>query len=328
VFVSLIAALLVAVLGSFMVGRYAITPGELLSLLTGGPEAQGMSGLVLFKVRLSRIFGALLIGGALSLSGAVYQGMMKNPMVSPDILGASAGAGLGASLGISLGWEGFAVQVLAFVFGLLAVVATMGMSRLIETSSGGGIMVLVLTGMVFSSLFSALISAVKYTADPYDKLPTITFWLMGGLSYVTVDDVLLLLVPVIAGTVPILLMRWQLNVLSLGDQEANTLGVHAVRLRVVFILCATLLTSSAVAVGGMIGWIGLIIPHLARLLVGVNHNAQIPASLLLGAIFMLIVDDLARTLLPQEIPLSIITAILGTPVFLYLLFARKGNLGM
>lgn len=307
---------------SIMVGRYPIPPRDFAALLTGEPAADSPA-LILFKVRISRICAALLIGGALAMSGAAYQGMLKNPMVSPDILGASAGAGFGASLGISLGLDGLTVQVLAFLFGMLAVAATFWLSRAIEGMAGGGMMVLVLTGMVLSALFSAFVSIVKYVADPYDVLPQITFWLMGGLSYITAADLLMLAIPFLLGAVPMLFMRWRLNVLSIGDQEASAMGLNVPRLRAWFVLCATLLTSSAVAVGGMIGWVGLIIPHLARMLVGVNNRYLLPASLMLGGGFLLIVDDLARSLLPQEIPLSVITAILGAPVFLHLLFIRQ-----
>lgn len=322
-FILLGVVMAVTVLLSIMVGRYTMSFSQLAGAFTGRAGEGGVSAFILVKVRLSRIAGALLIGGALSLSGAVYQGMFRNPMVSPDILGASAGAGFGASLGIAAGLDGIWVQALAFGFGLAAVMATYGIGRFIEGGAGGGVMVLVLTGMVLSALFSAFISIIKYAADPYDTLPQITFWLMGGLSYVTAADAAALLLPFITGTVPLLLLSWQLNVLSLGEEEAKTLGVNVGRLRALFVLCATLLTSSAVAVGGMIGWVGLIIPHLARMLVGVNHRYLLPASLMIGASFLLVVDDLARSVLPQEIPLSILTAVLGAPLFLYLLFVRQ-----
>lgn len=323
-FLILAAALLLILLLSMLTGRYAIPFPDLVRALLSGEPADGPAAILL-KVRLSRVLGAALIGGALSLSGAAYQGMLRNPMVSPDILGASAGAGFGAALAILLGFGGFAVQLSAFFWGLAAVLVTFSASRAVGRASDGGIMVLVLTGMVVSALFSAFVSLIKYTADPYDQLPAITFWLMGGLTYLTGGDLLMILPPMLLGGIPMLLLSWRLNLLSMGDEEAAAMGVHPGRLRAAFILCATLLTSSAVSAGGMIGWIGLVIPHLARMLAGVDHRRLLPASTLLGAAFLLAVDDIARSLFPQEIPLGILTAVTGAPFFLWLLY--RGHRG-
>ncbi len=326
----LIVVLITAVLISFMIGRYSITPHEFINLITAqfGGDHSGeatMAQTVLFKVRFSRVIGAVLIGGALALSGAAYQGLFKNPMVSPDILGASSGASFGAALAILLGQNALGTQIFAFAFGLAAVFLALGVSNAISKGESGTVIVLVLTGMVVSSLFSALVSIAKYVADPYNTLPAITFWLMGGLSYVTNRDILVMLVPFLAGAIPLILLRWRLNVLSFGDEEASSLGINPQRLRIIAIICSTLMTSAAVSIGGMIGWVGLVIPHLARMLVGANYKAVIPTALVMGSIFMLVVDDVSRCLFTQEIPLGILTAMIGAPFFLYLLSTgRRG----
>lgn len=309
--------LLISAFGSVLIGRYSISLMDFLALLFGSSSAD-TSARLLLEVRLTRIAGAILIGGALSLSGAAYQGMLRNPLVSPDILGAAAGASCGAALSILLGLDGYAVQMVAFGTGLAAVLLTFTASKAVAKLAGGGTLLLLLTGMVVGSLFAAGISIIKFVADPYDTLPAITFWLMGGLSYITVTDILVQLIPLSLGAVPMLLLGWRLNVLSFGDEEASTLGVNVRRLRLTFIIGATLLTSAAVSVAGMVGWVGLIIPHMARMLVGVNHKRLLPASALIGASFLLIVDDLARAMFDQEIPLGILTSIVGAPVFLYL----------
>ena len=321
----LLLVLMLVIIGSMMVGRFAITPGQILSILFHPEKASGISQTVLLKVRLSRVLGAVLIGGALSLSGAAYQGMFRNPMVSPDILGASAGASFGAALSILLGLNGFLIQVVAFGFGLLAVSASVLVSHLISEDNSERVMTLVLTGMVISALFAALVSITKYVADPYDQLPIITFWLMGGLTYITMDDIAKLMLPLLVGTLPMIMLSWRLNLLSMGDEEAAAMGVNPRKIRLIYIFCATLLTSSVVSIAGMIGWVGLIIPHLVRMITGVDHRRLLPVSMLLGAIFLTLVDDVARSLFAQEIPLGILTAIIGSPFFLYLLYrGRRG----
>lgn len=325
----LAVALVAAMFLSLMVGRYLIAPSEVIRLIaekiTGTARADEITSMVLFEVRLSRIMAAALIGGALAMAGATYQGIFRNPMVSPDILGASAGASFGAALAILLGLSPVVVQVLAFISGIVAVLLTLGVSSRFSQEKGGEILLLVLTGMVVSALFSAFVSITKYVADPYDTLPAITFWLMGGLSYITGSDVLIMLVPFSVGAVPLLLLRWKLNVLSLNEDEARSMGIDTVRLRIIVILCATLMTSSAVAIGGMIGWVGLVVPHLARMVTGPNFKTLLPVSLLMGGLYLLLVDDVARCAFAQEIPLGIITAIAGAPFFLYLI--AKGRRG-
>ncbi|AIQ14734.1 hypothetical protein PDUR_24790 [Paenibacillus durus] len=314
--------LLLTALVSLLVGRYSISFADLLALAAGRGGA-GAAAQVLFEVRLTRIGAAILTGAALSMSGTAYQGMLRNPLVSPDILGAAAGASGGAALAILLGLGGFAVQTVAFCTGLGAVLLTFAVSRAVAGMAGSGPMLLLLTGMVVGALFAAGISIIKFVADPYNTLPAITFWLMGGLSYVTGTDLLVQLLPMTIGAVPMLLLGWRLNVLSFGDEEASALGVDVRRLRLTFIVGATLLTSTAVSAAGMIGWVGLIIPHLTRMIAGVNHRLLLPASALIGAGFLLIADDLARGLFDQEIPLGILTSIVGAPVFLYLFMKEK-----
>jgi iron complex transport system permease protein len=265
-----------------------------------------------------------MIGAALASSGATYQGIFRNPMVSPDILGAAAGAGFGAALAILMSFSVVGIELMSFSFGLLAVLLTTLVSRAIGRGENS-VMMLVLTGMVIQSLFSAFTSMTKFVADPNNKLPEITFWLMGGLSSVGKKEVWMLFVPFVIGTVPLVLLRWKMNVLAFGEEEAQSLGLNTGRLRVVLILSSTLLTSAAIAVAGMIGWVGLIIPHLVRLMVGPNYRTLLPASIFVGATFMVIVDNVARTVFPLEIPLGILTAIIGAPFFLYLLLKGRAQ---
>lgn len=304
---------------SLFVGRYNISISKIMNFKEQSTE------LVMINVRLWRACGAIFIGGALGLSGAVYQGVFKNPMVSPDILGASTGASFGAAAAILLGGNVLVTQLSAFVFGLLSVMMTLFITNVISKNKGNRVLMMVLTGMVVSTVFSSFVSITKVLADPFDTLPAITFWLMGGLTYITKDDVLALIIPFVAGTILIMLFRWKLNVLSFDDDEAKTMGLNTDKFRRIFILCSTLITSSAVAVGGMIGWVGLIIPHLSRMIAGPDHKKMIPVSLLLGSTFLLLVDDIARSIFAQEIPLGIITSLVGGPFFLYLLFKKNNN---
>jgi iron complex transport system permease protein len=314
---------------SLMLGRYYIPWRDMLLTVwatlggkIGAPANFGTLQTVLFQVRLPRIIGAVLIGSALAVSGSAYQGMFKNPMVSPNILGTAAGAGFGAALGILLSLGIVGVQLLSFACGLLAVGLTYFVANRFDRGHNGTL-VLVLAGMVIGTLFTSLISLTKYVADPYSKLPAITFWLMGSLASLNFKDIGLISIPIVMGAVPLLLLRWQLNVLSFGDEEARALGVDTKRTRAVVIFCATLMTAAAVSVSGMIGWVGLIIPHLARMLVGPNYKVLLPAAILIGGIYLLAVDDLARNLFAMEIPLGILTAMLGAPFFVYLLLKGK-----
>jgi iron complex transport system permease protein len=311
-----------------VVGPYPLTAGDIVAALArrlgGNPDpALGQLDTVLFSVRLPRIGAALLVGAALSAAGAVYQGLFRNPLVSPDILGVSTGAGLGAAAGIFLSLPVIAIQGMAFVTGL----ATVALVYAAATAVRGHepTLVLVLSGVVIGALAGACLSLIKILADPYDQLPAITFWLLGSLASVQPADVVAAAPAVLLSLVPLVLLRWRMNVLSLGDEEAAALGIDPRRLRVLFIAAATLMTASVVAISGVIGWVGLVIPHIARLLVGPNFNRLLPASMLMGAGYLLIVDTLARTMAATETPLGILTAFVGAPVFIWLLASgRRG----
>lgn len=312
---------------SLMLGRYQVSLGDMGAVFYArifGTECtvSEMIQSVILKVRIPRICAAILIGGALSTAGATYQGLFKNPMISPDILGASAGAGFGAAMAILLSLPFIFIQFSAFAFGLLAVGLACLICKMVSRGKDA-LLILVLSGMIVATFFSSLITLLKYVADPQSKLPEITYWLMGGLSTVSAGDVGMMLVPFTIGIVPLFLLRWQLNAMAFGDEEAKAMGLNTKRLRGIYIVSATLLTAAAVAVCGMIGWIGLVIPHLTRMMVGPNHKYLIPASFLMGGIFLLLVDDLARTLFTVEIPLGILTSIIGAPFFVYLLLKRK-----
>lgn len=312
---------------SLMLGRYQVSLGDMGAVFyvrIFGTECtvSEMIQSVILKVRIPRICAAILIGGALSTAGATYQGLFKNPMISPDILGASAGAGFGAAMAILLSLPFIFIQFSAFAFGLLAVGLACLICKMVSRGKDA-LLILVLSGMIVATFFSSLITLLKYVADPQSKLPEITYWLMGGLSTVSAGDVGMMLVPFTIGIVPLFLLRWQLNAMAFGDEEAKAMGLNTKRLRGIYIVSATLLTAAAVAVCGMIGWIGLVIPHLTRMMVGPNHKYLIPASFLMGGIFLLLVDDLARTLFTVEIPLGILTSIIGAPFFVYLLLKRK-----
>jgi len=322
------AALAGLVIVAFAVGRFPVSLGDLLGVLwaslTGAEHGLDPTiETVVLKVRGPRVAGAILIGAALAAAGAAYQNMFRNPLVSPDILGVSAGAAVGAVLGIFLSLNVIVIQSLAFAFGLGAV----GLVYVTANAVRGHdpLLVLVLAGVVVGSLLGACVALMKYLADPYNQLPAITFWLLGSLASANPADVWSTLPLMLLGLVPMWLLRWRVNLLSLDDEEARALGVETGRIRLIVIAAATLMTSAAVAVSGVIGWIGLVIPHFARMLVGPDFSRLLPTSILLGAGFLLGVDTLARTVARIEIPLGVLTAFVGTPLFLWqLATARKG----
>lgn len=310
-----------------VIGPYETTPGEVLAALARrfglADAAPGPIDTVLFSIRLPRILAALLVGAALAAAGAVYQGLFRNPLVSPDILGVSAGAGLGAALGIFLSLPIVAIQGLAFGFGL----GTVALVYLVATAVRGHepALVLVLAGVVLGALAGACLSLVKILADPYDQLPAITFWLLGSLASVRPEDIWASLPMVLISLVPVVLLRWRMNVMSLGDEEAAALGSDPRRLRLVFVIAATMMTAAVVAIAGIVGWVGLVIPHIARLLVGPNFNRLLPVAMIAGGGYLLLIDLLARTIAATETPLGVLTAIVGAPVFIWLLASgRRG----
>ena len=326
-FAVLGAVFLAVLLGSLLVGRYTLSPGHLIHMLwtriSGGAADWPISDdKVVFAVRLPRVAAAALVGAALAVSGAAYQGMFRNPMVSPDILGASTGAGFGAAVAILLGAGYFGISAAAFCCGLLAVAAAWLVSRLSKADQA---VALILAGMMISSLFSAGTSFVKLVADTQQQLPAITYWLMGSLSSIKDKDVVFLAIPVALGMIPLFFLRWRMNLLTVGEEEAQSMGVNTRRLRGAVIVCATLLTSASVAVSGMIGWVGLVIPHFCRMLFGYDYRRLIPAGALFGAAFLLAVDDIARLVTTGELPLGILTAFVGAPLFLYLIATGGGR---
>ncbi|MHB2205162.1 FecCD family ABC transporter permease [Methylobacterium sp. CM6257] len=321
-------ALLGLSLFALAVGKYPVSLADLAGVLghrlLGLPaRAPAAAETVVMQVRLPRVVAALVVGAALSAAGATYQGLFRNPLVSPDILGVSAGAGLGAVLGIYLGLPVAPIQALAFLGGLGAVAAVYGVGLAVRRHDP--VLTLVLAGVAVGAVLGAGISLLKVLADPYNQLPAITFWLLGSLSSVTLGDVGAVLPMMLLGLAPLVLLRWRMNLMSLGDEEARALGVETQALRPVLIAGATLITAAAVSMSGVIGWIGLIVPHIARLLVGPDYRRLLPASLALGAGYLLAVDLIARTAGTVEVPLGILTALVGAPFFLWLLAAgRRG----
>ena len=318
----LLMPVLLAVLSALAFGAYPLAIADAVSALLAGPAAAGEAATVVWNLRLPRIFAGLLVGMALSVAGATFQGMFRNPLVSPDILGVSAGAGLGAALAIVLGLPLSAVQLFAFGGGLLAVGCVYVVAA--QVRNHDSVLVLVLAGVAVGTLFGAGISLVKVLADPSVQLPSITFWLLGGLSAVSAGELTVAAPLMLLGLVPVWLLRWRVNLLTLADDEAQAMGVNVARLRIVLIACATLMTAAAVSIAGIIGWIGLVIPHAARLIVGPEFSRLLPATGLLGGAFLVGADTLARSLVTIELPLGILTAIVGAPVFLWLL-ARSGR---
>jgi iron complex transport system permease protein len=317
-----LAVLVAGLLLAFTVGRYPIGLGDLWNVLVGkltGSPAGVPAAVenVIWQVRGPRVMAAALVGAALAVAGTAFQGLFRNPLVSPDILGASSGAALGAVLGIFFSLSVLAIQAFAFVGGLIAVAAVYAIGSAVR--SRDPILVLVLTGVVIGALLGSGVGLVKYLADPYNQLPAMTFWLLGSLAATGVADLVPLFGPVAVGTAVLVALRWRMNVMSLPDEEARALGVSTGPLRIAIVTAATLVTSASVATAGIIGWVGLVIPHMARSLVGPDFARLLPAAALLGGGFLLVIDTLARTMAPIEIPLGILTALVGTPFFIWLL---------
>lgn len=308
-------ALLALTAVAFAVGRYPLSLAEVLSALAG-QAADPTVNTVVMQVRGPRVLAALLVGAALAAAGTAYQGMFRNPLVSPDILGVSTGAALGAVLSIFFSTSIFLTQLFAFAGGLAAVGLVYGVGSRLRGHDP--LLALVLTGVVIGTLLGAAIALLKVLADPYNQLPAITFWLLGSLASISPRDLALAAPLALLGLAPMLLLRWRMNLLALPDDEARALGVDTTRLRTLVVACATLMTASVVALSGIIGWVGLLIPHAARLLVGPDFGRLLPLAMLMGAAFMLAVDTLCRTLATIEVPPGVLTALIGTPFFLWL----------
>ncbi len=317
VFPVLIVIVLGLSLAAACIGAYPMGLKDVLSALAGTASAHDQAAIVLFSIRLPRIAAALVLGACLAAAGAVYQQIFRNPLVSPDILGVSAGSGLGAVLGIFMSLPVFGIQLMAFVGGLGAVGLVMLIASMVRRQDS--VLVLVLSGIVIGALAGSVTSLLKVLADPYDQLPAITFWLLGSLATVDISDVWAALPVALLALVPLVLLQWKVDILSMGDEEARALGVDVSKVRLTLITGATLMTASVVSFAGVVGWVGLIIPHFARMLVGPGFVRLLPASILIGSAFMLLVDTLARTVSVTEVPLGIITSVMGAPIFVVLL---------
>ena len=321
----MVIALILCIFGSFVLGRYPVSPVELLGVLghkLGLPVTPWWTDQVesaVWNIRLPRVLLSVLVGTCLAAAGGAYQGIFQNPMASPDILGASAGAGFGAALAILLGASSMWVTLGAFAASLVTVALVFTVSR---HARGDRILGLVLAGIMISSLFQSGTSFLKLVADPNNQLPQITYWLMGSLSGATWEDIGFVTLPMLAGLIPLFLLRWQLNVMTMGDDEARALGVDPRRIRFWIAVCSTLVTASAVSVSGMIGWVGLVIPHMMRRLVGNDYRFLMPASMLGGGVFLLIVDNVSRVATTAGIPIGILTAFIGAPFFLWLITGK------
>lgn len=313
---------------SFSIGRYGVPLKEVVRIFLSKifPLQQTWTAemeTVVINIRLPRVIMASLVGCALSTAGASYQGVFQNPMASPDILGASSGAAFGAALAILLGGSAKIVTTAAF---LSSIVTVMAVYFIAERAPGQRVVNLILSGIMVGSLFTAGTSYIKLVADPSNQLPAITYWMIGSLSGSKLSQVSFVIVPMALGLIPLLLIRWQINILTLGDDEARTLGVNTGHLRMIVIFCATLITAASVSVSGMIGWVGLVIPHMCRKLIGNDYRYLLPASMMMGAVFLLVVDNISRNLLAVEIPIGILTAFVGAPFFIYLIVKQEKTL--
>ena len=322
--IALIILPIVTALIALGIGRYFITPAEVIEAIAGrfngNYEISEMAYKTIWNLRIPRILLALLVGAGLSTAGCAFQSLFANPLATPDTLGVASGASFGAALGILLGLDMLGMQVVSFVMGALAVTLTW----LGGSGKGRGLSSVVLSGIMMGSLFNALVSLVKYVADAETQLPAITYWLMGALSSASYRSLMFGAPAILIGIAVLFLIRWRMNLLPLSEDEAKSSGINIYTLRIVTIICATMITASCVSMCGQVGWVGLLIPHMCRMKFGSNHLSLIPASISLGATFMVIVDTVARTMTASEIPVSILTAIIGAPFFIILMRKSGG----
>lgn len=323
--IGIIVTLVATMLLAMGIGRYSISIGQIINTLLPGSlameEVDKNVRTVIYTIRLPRVLLAALAGGGLAVSGAAFQSLFSNPLATPDTLGVATGASFGATLGIMLGFGSLGIQSCAFIAGVACVALVYFISKVKGESS---MIMIILSGMVISSLFEAMVSLIKYTADPQDTLPEITYWLMGSLSGVGFDELMLGSPFIIIGLMIIFMLRWKLNTLSLHEDEAKSLGVNVNVVRMLTIIASAMITASAVSLCGKIGWVGLLIPHVSRMIFGNNNKSIIPASIGLGAIFMVVIDTIARSAIASEIPISILTAVIGAPFFIILLRKTGG----
>ena len=325
IFPILLLVLLALIIACLCVGKYQISPGECIRILIGKfsgtePSWDAMDENMLIGVRMPRVMASVIVGAALALSGAVYQGIFKNPLVSPDFLGVSSGACVGAAIAILLSFSSVMIQITAFAAGLLAVAVTMLIPKMLRSESG---IMLVLAGIIVGGAMSSILGFIKYIADPETQLAAITYWQLGSFAYVDNKAVLSILPLSIAAAAVLVGMSWWINILSLGEQEAKSLGARVGVLRGVCIICSTVLTAGAVCISGTIGWVGLVIPHFGRMIAGSDNRTLLPASMLIGSIFMLFVDTVTRIAVPAEMPVSILTGLIGAPFFAWLLYRQR-----
>lgn len=325
--VGLLILLCFCIAIALMSGRYAVSLEKVIGILmhqvVGGVETWShIDKTVIMTIRLPRILLAILVGSGLAVSGVSMQALFSNPLVSPHILGVSYGAGFGAALGILISGNSLSIQGCAIAFGLLAIVITCWISK---TQNGIQLYMLVLSGVIVGAVFQAFISLIKYVADPEEKLPTIVYWLMGSLSGTGIRDIYIAL-PLIGGSIAVLyLIRWKLNVLSLNEEEAISMGIQLPLLRGIVIFTTTIITAVSVSLCGIIGFVGLVIPHLSRMIAGSEHSRLVPITIIIGGIYLLVIDTLSRTLIAAEIPISILTAVVGAPFFAFLLRKTGGK---
>ena len=325
---ALFLMLLALVLVCLCVGKYSIEPGECIRILWGKlihaqPSWEGMDEKLLIGIRLPRTMATVIVGAALALSGAVYQGIFKNPLVSPDFLGVSSGACVGAAIAILLSLSSGLVQVFAFFGGILAVSLTVMIPRAMRSESN---IMLVLAGIIIGGVMTSILGFIKYIADPETQLAAITYWQLGSFAYVDNRAIISVLPLSIAAAIILLAMSWWINVLSLGEQEAQMLGANVTVLRGICIVCSTVLTAGAVCISGTIGWVGLVIPHFGRMIIGSDNRYLLPGCCFIGGIFMLLVDTITRVIGPAEMPVSILTGLLGAPFFAWLLYRQRMNM--
>lgn len=320
--------LIVVSVVALAVGRYTVPPNEVLRILLGHllPLREtwfAQEYTVVMDVRLPRVLLAIIVGAGLALTGAVTQAVFRNPLASADILGVSSGASFGGVLVLMTGVGGATLVGGAFLGGVLALVIVLAIARAVP---GGSLLMIILGGTVVGAMFNAMVSFITYTADPYSELPSIVFWLMGSLASASYTKVLIALVPIALAGAVILALRWRLNILSMGDEDAASLGIDPRRMRMVLLACVALITAGAVAVAGVIGWVGLVVPHLVRMVVGTDNRVVLPASCLLGAGYLVLIDTLSRSVSSAELPLGILTAVIGAPFFVGLLLRNRSTI--
>ena len=310
-------------LAAICIGRFTLPLTDVIStlLMPFGVDVSPKFEMVVWNVRLPRVLMAILIGAGLAVAGATFQSVFANPLASPDTLGVSSGAAFGAALAILFSLNSILIQSIAITFGLIAIAVTFILSRL---KGNGNMLLIVLAGVIVSAFFTALISGIKYVADPQEKLPEITYWLMGSLAGSSWQDLLMAGPFIVIGLIGIYLLRWRLNILMLSEEEISSMGMRVTHIRWTVIILATMIIAASVSVVGQVGWIGLVIPHIARAIVGNDHRKIIPVSMSMGAAFLIAIDTISRSVIAGEVPLSILTAIIGAPLFAFLYF-RKGS---